>query len=273
MKQQPTIIEAKKRWGMAYLREIWAYRELFWVLVERDLRVRYKQTVLGVAWILIQPVASMLVFTFVFGKLAGIPSDGHPYAIFVFTALLPWTLFSASVQAASNSVVGSAQMVSKIYFPRLIIPLASIGSNIVNFLISSVLLVLLMWYYDMSWHWELVLLPLLLLGILLTTLGIGVFLAALTVLYRDFRNITGFLLQLWFYLTPVVYPSSLVAEKWQWLMALNPMVGLIESFRAIFLGSPLNVTTLCISSTVALLCFLFGVVYFNRVEPRFADVI
>jgi len=273
MSHKPTIIQAKQRWQLAHLTEMWAYRELFWVLIERDLRVRYKQTVLGAAWVLIQPVVSMLVFTFVFGNLAGIPSDGHPYAIFVFTALLPWTLFSASVQASSSSVVGSAQMVSKIYFPRLIIPLASIGANIVNFLISSLLLVLLMLYYNMSWHWELVLLPLLLLGVLLTTLGIGIFLAALTVIYRDFRNITSFILQLWFYLTPVVYPSSLVAEKWQWLIALNPMVGLIEGFRAVFLGSPLNTTTLLISSSVALLLFLFGIFYFNRAEPRFADVI
>ena len=268
-----TVIEPAKGWRALNFRELWAYRELFLVLVQRDIKVRYKQTVLGVVWAVLQPVLTMLIFTVIFGGLAKIPSDGYPYAIFVFAALLPWTFFANAVSTSSISLVNSANMVSKVYFPRIIIPLASIGGGLIDLMISTVVLLSLMVWYGVGWSANLLLAPVLLLGVIFIALGVGTLLSALTVAYRDFRFVVPFLVQIWMYATPVVYPASLVPEKWQWVMFLNPMAGVIEAFRSAFLGRPFDLPSIGISLAVAVVIFIWGIAYFERVERRFADII
>lgn len=268
-----TVIEPSKGWRSLNIREIWAYRELFFVLTQRDIKVRYKQTVLGVVWAVLQPLLTMLIFTVIFGSLARIPSDGHPYAIFVFAALLPWTFFANAVSTSSLSLVNAANMVSKVYFPRIIIPLSSIGAGLIDFVISTLVLFGLMLWFDVTWSASLLFIPLLLLAVVFTALGVGVLLSALTVAYRDFRFVVPFLVQIWMYATPVVYPASLVPEKWQWILFLNPMAGVIEAFRSVFLGSPLDLSSVAVSFLVALLMLIWGMAYFERVERRFADII
>lgn len=268
-----TVIEPSKGWRALNFRELWAYRELFLVLTQRDIKVRYKQTVLGIVWALLQPLLTMLIFTVIFGGLARIPSDGHPYAVFVFAALLPWTFFANAISTSSLSLVNASNMVSKIYFPRIIIPLSSIGAGLVDFFLSTLVLFGLMLWFNVAWTFNLLFIPLLLLAVVFTALGVGTLLSALTVAYRDFRFVIPFLVQIWMYATPVVYPASLVPEKWQWLLFLNPMAGVIEAFRAVFLGSPFDPASVVISFIVALLMFVWGVAYFERVERRFADII
>ncbi len=268
-----TVIEPRRGWRTLDLKELWAYRELLWVLTLRDVKVRYKQTVLGVAWAVIQPVMTMLVFTIFFGRLAQMPSDGFPYPVFVYAALLPWIFFANAVGNAGNSLLGSANLVSKVYFPRLVIPLASVGAGLIDFAISAVILLLLMLVYGVGWSLNLLAAPLLVLAVVFTALGVGTLLSALIVAYRDFRYVIPFLVQLWLFATPVIYPVSLVPERWQWLLYLNPMAGLIEGFRSVFLGKAFDVTALAISMTVAVVVFLVGAFYFEKVERRFADII
>jgi len=268
-----TVIEPARGWRALNFKELWAYRELFLVLVQRDIKVRYKQTVLGVVWAVLQPVLTMLIFTVIFGGLAKIPSDGYPYAIFVFAALLPWTFFANAVSTSSMSLVASANMVSKVYFPRIIIPLASIGGGLIDLIISTFVLLSLMAWYGVGWSANLLLAPVLLLGVIFIALGVGTLLSALTVAYRDFRFVVPFLVQIWMYATPVVYPASLVPEKWQWVMFLNPMAGVIEAFRSAFLGRPFDLPSIAISFAVAVVIFIWGIAYFERVERRFADII
>jgi homopolymeric O-antigen transport system permease protein len=268
-----TVIEPQTGWRALDLRELWAYRELLWVLTMRDVKVRYKQTVLGFAWAIIQPVMMMVVFSIFFGRLAQMPSDGYPYPIFVYAALLPWTFFQTAISNSAASVVGSSNLVSKVYFPRLIIPLSSVGSALVDFFVASGVLLLLMIYYGVGWSLNLLAGPILVLGVIFTALGVGTFLAALNVAYRDFRYLIPFLVQFWMFATPVVYPASLVPERWQWVLHVNPMSGLIEGFRSAFLGRPFDIAALGISNLVALLIFLIGVAYFEKVERRFADII
>jgi lipopolysaccharide transport system permease protein len=268
-----TVIEPTRGWRTLDLKELWAYRELLWVLTARDVKVRYKQTVLGFAWAIIQPVMLMIVFSIFFGRLAEIPSDGYPYPIFVYAALLPWTFFANAISTSGNSLVGSAQLVSKVYFPRLIIPLASVGAGLVDFAISACVLLLLMIWYGVGWSVNLLLAPFLVAGVVFTALGVGTFLSALTVAYRDFRYVIPFMVQFWMFATPVVYPASLIPADWRWLLYLNPMAGLIEGFRSAFLGSPIDVAALLVSLTIAALLFFVGVAYFERVERRFADII
>jgi lipopolysaccharide transport system permease protein len=268
-----TVIEPSRGWRLLDVRELWAYRELLWVLTVRDIKVRYKQTVLGAAWAILQPLTTMIIFTVVFGRLAKMPSDGFPYPIFVFSALLPWTFFANAIATSANSVVGSAQLVSKVYFPRLIIPLSSVGSNLVDLAISTGILVILMLYYGQGFTTNLVAAPILLLAVIFTALGVGTLLAALTVAYRDFRYVVPFLVQIWLYATPVIYPVSLFPERYQWILYINPMAGLIEAFRAAFLGKSFDLGKLGISFGIATVIFLIGVTYFERVERRFADII
>src|SRR5262245_29078502 len=213
-----TIIEPQSGWRLLDWKELWAYRELLYVLTVRDIKVRYKQTVLGFAWAIIQPVMLMIVFSIFFGRLANMPSDGHPYPIFVYAALLPWTFFANSITNSANSLVGSANLVSKVYFPRLIIPLSSVGSGLVDFAIAGAILLLLMLWYGVGWTLNLLLAPVLVAGLLLAALGVGTFLAALNVAYRDFRYVVPFLVQFWLFATPVVYPASLVPREWQWAL-------------------------------------------------------
>jgi lipopolysaccharide transport system permease protein len=267
------VIEPPKGWQALDLKELWAYRELLLVLTMRDIKVRYKQTVLGFAWAIIQPVMMMVVFSIIFGQLAQMPSDGFPYSIFVYVALLPWTFFANSITACGNSLVGSAQLVSKVYFPRLIIPFAAVGSASVDFVIATGVLFMLMLYYGISWSLNLFMFPLLVACVIFTAVGVGTFLAALLVAYRDVRYIMPFIVQLWLFATPVVYPASLVPDKWRWLLYLNPMAGIIEGFRSSFLDRPFDFTALSISVFVAVLVFMFGVAYFEKVERRFADII
>lgn len=268
-----TVIKATRGWRSLDLRELWAYRELLWVLTERDIKVRYKQTVLGVAWAVIQPLMLMVVFSIFFGRLAKMPSDGLPYPVFAFAALLPWTFFANTLSNSSSSLVGASNLISKVYFPRLIIPLASVGSWLVDFVIATFILLGMMLYYGIGWTWNLLAAPVLVLAVLFAALGAGTLLSALTVAYRDFRYVVPFMLQFWMFATPVVYPASLVPEHWRWVMQLNPMAGLIEGFRSAFLGRPFDVGAIAISFSVALVMFIVGIAYFERVERRFADII
>jgi lipopolysaccharide transport system permease protein len=268
-----TIIEPQRGWRALDLRELWAYRELLWVLTARDVKVRYKQTLLGFTWAIIQPVMLMVVFSIFFGRLAQMPSEGIPYPIFVYAALLPWTFFANAISASANSLVGSAHLVSKVYFPRLIIPLSSVGAGLVDFAISAGVLLGLMAWYGVGWSVNLLAAPLVVAGVVFIALGVGTLLSSLTVTYRDFRYIIPFMVQFWMFATPVVYPASLVPEGWRWLLYLNPMAGLIEGFRSAFLGRPFDIPALALSFVVALALFLVGIAYFEKAERRFADII
>jgi len=268
-----TVIEPGRGRRWLDLRELWAYRELLIVLTMRDIKVRYKQTVLGVAWAILQPFMTMVVFTIFFGHLANMPSDGFPFPIFVYSALVPWTFFANAISSSSSSLVGSAHLVSKVYFPRLIIPLSSIGVGIVDFGVAASMLLAMMLFYGVGWSLNLLMAPVLLLAIMFTAFGVGTCLSALTVSYRDFRYVVPFMVQLWMFVTPVVYPASLVPTQWRWLFYLNPMAGLIEGFRSVFLAKPFDFLGLAISAGVAIGLLLVGVAYFERVERRFADVI
>jgi lipopolysaccharide transport system permease protein len=268
-----TVIRPSKGWRALDFKELWAYRELLWVLTERDIKVRYSQTALGAAWAIVQPVMLMVVFSIFFGKLAKMPSDGLPYPIFAYAGLLPWMFFANALSTSANAVVGSSHLVSKVYFPRLIIPLSSIGAWLIDLVIASVILLLMMLYYGIGWTQNLLAAPLLALAVTFAALGAGTFLSALIVAYRDFRHVVPFLMQFWMFATPVVYPASLLPEQWQWILHLNPMAGLVEGFRSAFLGRPFDVTAIAISCAVSAVVFVVAVFYFERVERRFADII
>lgn len=268
-----TVIRPPRGWQMLDWREVWAYRELLWVLTARDIKVRYKQTALGAAWAIIRPVLTMLIFSIVFGYMAKMPSDGLPYPVFVYAALLPWTFFAAAISTSGQSLVGSSHLVSKVYFPRLIIPLSSVGAGLVDLAISTVVLLLMMLWYGVGWTVNLFAAPLLVAGLVFAALGVGTLLSALTVAYRDFTHLTPFMVQIWMYVTPVIFPASLVPERWQWLLFLNPMTGLIEGFRSAFLGRPFDLSGLATSMAIAAVVFVIGVAYFEKVERRFADII
>ena len=268
-----TAIKPARGWQVPDLRELWAYRELLIVLTMRDIKVRYKQTVLGVAWAILQPFTTMVVFTIFFGHLAKMPSDGYPYPVFVYSALLPWTFFANAITNSSNSLVGSAHLISKVYFPRLIIPLSSVGAGLVDFVTASSILLAMMLFYGVGWSLNLLMAPVLLAEVIFIAVGVGICLSALTVTYRDFRYVVPFMIQVWMFVTPIIYPSSLIPTQWRWLVYLNPMSGLIENFRAVFLGRAFDYIGLGISTGVAISLFIAGIAYFERVERRFADII
>ena len=268
-----TVIEPSKGWMKIDWNEIVQYRDLFYFLIWRDIKVRYKQTVLGALWAIIQPVMQMIIFSIFFGRLAGIPSAGLPYPIFVYSGLLPWMLFASAVSHSANSVVGSANLITKVYFPRLIIPVASVGSALVDFAVASSVLLALMLYYGIYPGPSLVLAPLLIVGTVMTALGIGLLIAALNVAYRDFRYVVPFMVQLWLFLTPVIYPVSIVPSKWQWLLYLNPMTGFIEGYRAVLLNQPIDQISLALSCGMAAAALIVGAIYFRSVERSFADVV
>lgn len=271
--QHVTEITPPRGWRMLDWRELWAYRELLSVLTMRDIKVRYKQTVLGAGWAIIRPVLTMVIFSVVFGQLAKMPSDGYPYPVFVYAALLPWTFFAAAISTSGQSLIGSSNLVSKVYFPRLIIPLSSVGAGLIDLLISTGILLLLMLWYGVGWTWHLLAVPLLLMAVVFAALGVGTLLSALTVSYRDFTHLTPFLVQIWMYVTPVIFPVTLVPERWQWLLYLNPMTGLVEGFRSAFLGKPFDLAGLGISCAIIIALLFAGVMYFEKVERRFADII
>lgn len=266
------VIRPRKGWIGIDWAELVRYRELLYFLVWRDVKVRYKQTVLGAAWAILQPVFSMVIFSIIFGKFAKIPSDGLPYPIFVYAGLLPWTFFSNSVRLSGMSLVNQSQLLTKIYFPRLFVPTASIGAGLVDFALSfTVYLAIMLWYMRLP-GLTVLLLPLLLLLTVITALGTGYLLAGLTVTYRDFRFVIPFMLQVWMYASPVIYPVTLLPEKYRWIMALNPMSGIIGGFRSTLLNQPIDWSGLAISSLVAISVLVFGLYNFRRVERRFADI-
>ena len=269
-----TIIEPKKGWIPIDLKEIWNYRELLYFLTKRDIKVRYKQTVLGGLWAIIQPVFTMVVFTLFFGRLAKMPSDGIPYPIFVYAGLLPWTYFANALSTSGNSLVGSANLITKVYFPRLIIPASASMAGLLDFFIAMLVMGAMMIYYQFVPSIGILLFPFLVGLTFLCAVGVGLWLSALNVQYRDIRYVIPFLVQLWMFVSPVIYPISMVPQKYQWLLALNPMGGVIEAYRASLLGHmPINWFLLGLSTVIIIILFLSGLYYFRRMEKTFADVI
>jgi lipopolysaccharide transport system permease protein len=280
--EEVLILRPSGGWSALNLLDLWRYRELIFFMIWRDIKVRYKQTALGAAWAIIQPFFTMVVFTIFFGRLAKVPSDNVPYPIFSYTALLPWGLFTKALSDAGRSMISNRSMITKIYFPRLIIPIASVLSGVVDFAIALVVLLGMMVYYNVlpggvyhvaptSAVWTL---PLFLLLALVTALGVGLWLSALNVIYRDINYILPFLTQFWMFITPIAYPSSLIPEKWRLLYALNPMTGVVEGFRWALLGTDTAPgPMLVVSTTIAIVLLISGLFYFRRMERTFADMI
>jgi lipopolysaccharide transport system permease protein len=270
-----TIIEPRRGWRSIDVPELWRYRELLGFLVWRDVKVRYKQTVLGAAWAILQPLMTMIVFSIFFARMAGVSSGSLPYPIFAFAGLLPWTFFANAVASAGNSVVGSERLITKVYFPRLMVPLSSVGASLVDFAVALGMLGVMMIYYGIPPVWTIVLAPPLIFMLAIAAAGVGSILAALSVSYRDFRYVVPFLVQLWMFATPTVYMQANQSSPggWRSLLPLNPAYGLIGNFRAAVLGQPLDLASLAISSGVAVALFVGGLFYFRRVERGFADII
>jgi len=274
--EQPKIpvfdIQPSKGWLSLNLGEIWQYRELLFILIWRDIKVRYKQTVLGAAWAVMQPLATMLVFTIFLGKL--VPKGEIPYPVLTFTAMLPWQLFSHALSESSNSLIANQNLITKVYFPRIIIPLAAVLSGLVDFIIAFFVLLVLMAIYGIVPTIAILALPLLILLSIATALAVGLWLSALNVEYRDVRYTIPFLTQFWFYASPVVYPVDLLSVKWQILYAINPMVGVIEGFKWALLGSrTFNAGIMLVSIGVVIVLLIGGLIYFRRMEDTFADVV
>jgi lipopolysaccharide transport system permease protein len=267
-------IEPSRGWVSLRLSELWEYRELLYFLVWRDIKVRYKQTVLGALWAIIQPLLTMLVFSLFFGKLAKVPSDNIPYPIFCYTALVPWTFFANGLAQSSNSLVGSSNLITKVYFPRLTIPIATVLSGIVDFLLAFAVLLVMMFFYGVTPSLKVIWLPFFLLLALTISLGVGLWLSALNVLFRDVRYVVPFITQFWMLATPIAYPSSLLREPWRTIYGLNPMAGVVEGFRWALLGvSSSPRPMLIVSSVAAFLILIGGAFYFRRMEKTFADVV
>jgi lipopolysaccharide transport system permease protein len=272
------VIAPASGWVPVRLRELWEYRELLYFLIWREVKIRYKQATLGVAWAVLQPVLTMVIFSVVFGRFVGMPSDGLPYPIFAYCALLPWQLFTFSLTESSNSVVANQRLITKVYFPRVMLPIAAVGVGLLDFAISLVVLLCLIGfyggYYGVTVGAGLWSVPIWALLAVMTALGVGFWLSALNVRYRDIRYTVPFLAQLWFFATPVVYPTSIVPERWRPLFALNPMVGVVDGFRWALLGSPVAPdATVLISIGAVLVILVAGLFYFRRMERTFADVI
>lgn len=267
-------IEPKKRWQFIDLKELKEYRDLFYFLVARDIKVRYKQTVLGGLWAIIQPFFMMIVFTLFFGKLAKIPSDNIPYPIFNFSAMVAWTYFANALSNSGNSLITSSNLVSKVYFPRIIIPLTPILAGLLDFTIAFLMLIVMMVYYNIYPTIMIFFLPLLVVLMIFTASGVGMFLSALNAKYRDIKYTIGFLVQVWLFSSPIVYPSSMVPEKYRLIYAINPMVGVIEGFRSVLLGTiPFPTSMVIISFIVSSILLLTGMIYFKQTERFFADII
>ncbi len=269
-----TII-APRRWQPFALLTLWRFRELAYLLCWRDIKVRYKQTLLGMLWAVIQPLLLMVVFTVFFGKLAGLQKHMEsPYAIFVFAGQLPWLLFAQSLGRSSQSVIGSANLVTKVYFPRMLIPISASGACVIDFAIAAVILAVMMPYYAVAFTANILLLPVFVLMAFVCALGVGIFVSALNVAYRDFRYVVPFMINIWFFVTPVVLPVKVVPERWRWLLALNPMYGAVTGFRACILEEfHFDWGNIGIGAAVTVVTLFLGMAYFRRVERRFADII
>lgn len=271
-KKQSTVIQPRKGLFQLDLGSVWHYREMLYFLVWRDVIVRYKQTVIGAAWVIVQPTITMIIFTLIFGKMAKIPSDGIPYPVFAFTALLPWSYFSQALARSSSSIVNSSNLVTKIYFPRLLIPLSASVAPVFDLMFSLIVLLVLMAWFNIVPTWGLLALPLFLGLAIMTALSVGLWASALNVRYRDVGSIIPFLIQVWMYASPVAYPVSLVPEKWRLFYSLNPMVAVIEGFRWAFLGkgSP-DLIMIAVSSSSVMVLLFGGIIYFKRMERTFVD--
>lgn len=267
------IIDAERRWNGLELRDLWAHRDLFLLLAWRDIKVRYQQTVLGAAWAILQPLLSAVVFTILFGKLARVPSEGEPYAIFSYAALLPWNFANNAVTNSSNSLVGNASLITKVYFPRLVIPGAAVAAALMDFAIAAVMLFILMPWFGVAFSLRLLMFPALVLLTAIIALGAGLWSAALNVKYRDVRYALPFALQLWMYLTPIIYPANIVPHRWRWVLELNPLTGIVEGFRDAIFDRPFNWSTLGFSAVIGILLLAWSVIVFRRMEQEFADVI
>lgn len=265
------VIRPRPGWIAVDWKEIWSHRELLVFLVWRDIAVRYKQTVLGPAWAVLQPLIMMTIFTVIFGRFAQIPSEGFPYPVFVFAGLIPWTLFSQGMPASALSLVNQQQLLTKVYFPRLFVPVASASVFVVDLLISMSIYAVVLLYYGVAPSWGIVWVPGLILLTLAATLGIGVTLAALTVFYRDFKHIVPFLTMIMMYITPVIYPSGMIGPRWQIILSINPMFGIVGAYRSAILGLEWNIASLSISTASTLGLFTFSLFYFRKTERRFAD--
>jgi lipopolysaccharide transport system permease protein len=269
-----TIIEPKKGWQFIDFKELKQYRDLFYFLVIRDIKVKYKQTVLGGLWAIIQPFFAMVVFTLFFGKLAKIPSDGIPYPIFNYTAMVAWTYFATSITGAGNSLIGNTNLISKVYFPRLIVPLSPVLAGLLDFFIAFVVLIGMMFYFHIYPTIMVLFVPFLVILMVLTAGGVGMILAALNVKYRDIRFTIPFLVQLWMFASPIIYPASMIPEKYRLFYALNPMTGIIEGFRSVLLETvAFPFEMILISSIISITIFTAGLFYFKQMERYFADII
>jgi lipopolysaccharide transport system permease protein len=267
------LIQPSRRNLSVNLGELWAYRELLFFLAWRDVKVRYKQTLLGVVWVVAQPLLMTLVFTVILGKLARVPTDGIPYPLMIYAALLPWTFFSSAVTNSGNSIVANAHLITKVYFPRLLIPASAIAARLIDLGVSFLLLIGLMIYYGVMVNVKVLALPLLLVLLIMLTLGIGVLIAALNVKYRDIGMMLPIFVQLWLFVSPILYPLSLVPERWRIFYILNPIVGIVTGFRAAILGEPFNWTAIAVSVLFTVVIVMVGIVLFRRVEKEFADVV
>ena len=267
------VIQPSKSWSLFSVKDIWAYRELLFFLTWRDVKVRYKQTVLGAAWAILQPLFMMIIFTLFFGRLAELRSGGIPYPLFALAGLVPWTFFANAITASGNSLVGSAHLVTKVYFPRLIVPAAAMLAGLVDFMLAFVLLCLLMIYYGVTLTAQVLFLPVLVVLTALFALAVGTWMSALNVKYRDVRFALPFVIQLWLFISSVILPSSSVPEKWRWLLLLNPMSAIIEGYRSALLGLPFDWTALGIASALTAVALLYAFYAFGRVERSFADII
>jgi lipopolysaccharide transport system permease protein len=269
-----TIIEPPRGWVNLGLGELWQYRDLLGLLVWRDFSSRYRQSLIGFGWALIRPVVSMLVFTLIFGKMAKLPSDGAPYAIFNYAGLLPWLFFAGCLTSSSQSLVQSQTLVTKVYFPRLILPLSKVAVSLIDFAIQFVLLLVLMVLFHVTPTWRLALIPAFLLLAILTSLAVGILMTAVNVKYRDIRQVVPFVTQTWMWITPVVYSTSMIDPQWRFVYGLNPLVGIVDGFRWAILGTTQpDWKMMAISSSVTVALMVFSLIYFRRAEATFADII
>ncbi|HMP00855.1 MAG TPA: ABC transporter permease [Gemmatales bacterium] len=272
----PLVIQATSGWRAIDLAELWRFRELLYFLTYRDISIRYKQTALGAAWAILQPVLTMLIFSLFFGVLGGLNKrlgGDYPYALYVFCGLLPWQLFAFALTESSRSVANSRNLITKVYFPRLLIPLAPLLSGLVDFAIAGGVFALLMLWFGQAPGWPILLLPIFTLMALVTAFAFGIWLSALNALYRDVQYTITFLVQVWMFLTPIAYPTTIVPEHWRWVYSLNPMVGVVEGFRWALLGTPAPGVTLAVSTTATIVLLVGGLFFFRRMERTFADVV
>lgn len=269
-----TVIRPSRGWVSLRLKELWAFRELLYFLTWRDIKVRYKQTVIGIGWAVIQPLFMVLVFSLLFGTLAKIPSNGLPYPVFLFSAMLPWSLFATGLSSGSTSLVANQRLVTRVYFPRLVLPIAAVLGSLLDFAVAFAVFIGLMLYFGILPTLAIVTLPLFIAIALLSAVGVACWLSAIDARYRDVRYALPFLTQIWYFATPIVYPVSFIPESWRWILGLNPMTGVIEGFRWALLGQPLDVGfPLLLSLALVAILFVSGLFYFRRAERIFADMV